>query len=278
MKTYIKTQEDRKILVNRIGELTGRNLTYTKVPRCAYEGFGFTVTKEGNLEADDSADATVIDTLIAEGLIAAPETASVTVSLPMTRHNGTTLRNLVNLLFTRASLLNRALGTSFRVDEALTDVLRDESGMITADNFLEAVANFENENGKALEGLTFEQDKLTFSTLPETNDPAIIRTFTELCSMMNKQALEQNRIQAKTVNDGNEKYAMRIWLVRLGMNGPEHKECRKVLMEKLTGHAAFRTDVERQTWLAKLEQKRENLKAIKAAMRRNDEISEQSNC
>ena len=274
MKTYDKTQEDRKILVNRIGELTGRNLTYTKVPRCAYEGFGFTVTKEGNLEADESADAAVIDALIAEGLIAAPETANVTVSLPMGRHNGMTLRNLVNLLFTRASLLNKTLGTAFRVDETLTDALRDESGMITAENFIEAVSKFKNEHGKVMEGLTFEQDKLTFSTLPATDDPAVIKAFTEICSMMNKQALEQNRIQAKTVNDDNEKYAMRIWLVRLGMNGPEHKECRKILMEKLSGNAAFRTDAERQTWLAKQEQKRETLKAIKAAMRRNDEISE----
>ena len=45
-------------------------------------------------------------------------------------------------------------------------------------------------------------------------------------------------------------------------------------MENLNGHAAFRTDAERQTWLARQEQKRENLKAIKAAMRRSDEISE----
>ena len=132
MRTFNKTQEDRKILVNRIGELTGKNLTYTKMPKCSYEGFGFTVTKDGNLEVDDSADAAIIEALIAEGLIEKleePETPTLTVSLPVTRHDGATLRNLINLIFTRADLLNKALGTSFRVEEGLTDFLRDENGL-----------------------------------------------------------------------------------------------------------------------------------------------------
>ena len=94
MRTYNKTQEDRKILVNRIDELTGEKLIYTKMPLCSYEGCGFTVTKEGNLEVDDSADAAIVETLIAEELIERPEIPSLTVSLPASRHNGATLRNL----------------------------------------------------------------------------------------------------------------------------------------------------------------------------------------
>lgn len=277
MQTFKRTMEDRKILVNRISELTGENLTYTKVPRCAYEGFGFTVTKEGNLEVDDSADLAVIETLITEGLIEKPkepETPTLTVSLPATRHDGATLRNLINLIFTRAELLNKALGTSFRVEEGLTDFLRDENGLHTAEDIRKTVAAYEEEHGKAIDGLVIEPEKIIFSGLPSTDDPSALKAFTNLCALMNKQALKQNRIQAKTVREENEKYALRIWLVRLGMNGPEYKEDRKLLMENLNGHAAFRTDAERQTWLARQEQKRENLKAIKAAMRRSDEISE----
>ena len=273
MRTFTKNQEDRKILVNRIGELTGEKLTYTGVPRCAYEGNGFTVTREGNLEVDDTVSQELIDTLIAEGLINAPETTRVTVSLPTSRHEATTLRNLVNLIFSRASLLNKALGTSFKIDEGLTDYLRDNAG-ITAENFRKAVAAYEDEHGQSISGLVIEPDKILFSGLPQTNDQVAIRTFTNLCAMMNKQALEQNRIQAKTVNNENEKYAMRIWLVRLGMNGPEYKEERNLLLENLTGNCAFRTDAERQRWLAKQEQKREQLNAIKANMRRENEISE----
>ena len=39
----------------------------------------------------------------------------------------------------------------------------------------------------------------------------------------------------------NEKYALRIWLVRMGMGGDEYKASRKILMERLSGHTAFRT-------------------------------------
>ena len=89
----------------------------------------------------------------------------------------------------------------------------------------------------------------------------MLRTFTILCGMMNKQALDQKRIQAKTVNEENEKYALRIWLTRLGMNGPEYKEARGVLMENLTGNSAFRTKAEEEKWKARQAKKREATKA-----------------
>ena len=77
---------------------------------------------------------------------------------------------------------------------------------------------------------------------------------------MNKMAQKQKRIQVKTVNDMNEKYALRIWLVRLDMNGDEHKDDRKILMENLTGHTAFRTDAEREKWTKRQLAKKQALK------------------
>ena len=76
---------------------------------------------------------------------------------------------------------------------------------------------------------------------------------------------EQKRIQAKVVNDDNEKYAFRIWLLRIGMNGGEYKVSRKTLMENLSGHTAFRTKDEEDRWKARQKEKREELKAAKAA-------------
>ena len=193
------------------------------------------------------------------------ETISLTVSLPTAQHTGTTLRNLVNLIYTRASLLNKALGTAFRVDEGLTDALLDDSAILTAEAFRKAVAAYEGEHGKAIDGLTITPETIIFASLPETDDPAVIRTFTELCALMNKQALTQKRIQAKEVNEDNEKYSMRIWLIRLGLNGPDHKETRKVLMENLSGHCAFRTEAEKVRWQERQAAKREALKAAKAS-------------
>ena len=179
----------------------------------------------------------------------------------MAQHTGTSLRNLINLLYTREGLINKALGTSFRVDEGLTKALQDNACTLTTESLLGAVAAYESEHGKAIDGLSFTKERITFTGLPETDDAAKMRTFTILCGMMNKQALDQKRIQAKVVSDENEKYALRIWLTRLGMNGPEYKEARGVLMENLTGNSAFRTKAEEEKWKARQAKKREAAKA-----------------
>ena len=187
----------------------------------------------------------------------------LTVSLPLARHTGMSLRNLVNLLYTRAPLLNKALGTAFRVDERLVNALREDANVLTLERFSETVTTLENAIGKAVDGLVIDTDRLTFSTLPETSDIATLRCFTTLCAMMNKQALTQSRIQAKEITGENEKYAMRIWLLRLGMNGPEYKDERRILMENLSGHAAFRTEEDKARWQAKQNEKRDALRAAK---------------
>ena len=63
------------------------------------------------------------------------------------------LRNLINLLYTRAPLVNKALGTAFRVDERLVNVLRDDANVLTMERFFETVTNVENAIGKAVDGL-----------------------------------------------------------------------------------------------------------------------------
>ena len=193
-------------------------------------------------------------------------TVELTVTLPMARHTGLTLRNLINLIYTRAELLNKALGTAFRVDEGLVKALQNDACVLTLERLFETVEAYENQHGKAANGLVIEPDKLTFSTLPETEDPTVLRTFTTLCAMMNKQAIAQQRIQAKAVSADNEKYAMRIWLLRLGMNGPEYKDERRILMKNLSGHCAFRTEEDKERWQQKQNERRDALKAMKQAM------------
>lgn len=282
---YNVTGAERKALVKAIADHLEEKAQYLGVPSCAYRIGDFTVTKDGTLEFDDRTDSEIVEGLY-EAIAAAgftfeeseeegsAEPVSLTVSVPASQHTGSTLRNLVNLLYTRASLLNKALGTAFRVDEGLTEALANDSTVLTAEAFRKAVAAYEDEHGKAVDGLTIEPDKLTFSGLPETDDPERIKTFTTLCAMMNKMALTQKRIQAKAVNEENEKYALRIWLLRLGMNGPEYKEERKVLMANLSGHCAFRTEAEKKRWQERQVAKRDALKAAKAEADNGEEDAE----
>lgn len=288
---YSVTGNERKALVKVISETTGARAVYKFMPTCAYEIGFFTVTKEGVLEFDDRADTeeveAVLQALAAAGFEGIGETADtpaeeaeeaptaadtaqesgpvcLTVRVPMANHTGATLRNLVNLVFTREKLINKALGTSFHVEEGLAEALRDDACALTKESLLRAIADYEDGHGPALGGITLTPENITFASLPETEDTAVLRTFTTLCGMMNKMALGQKRIQAKEVNDGNEKYALRIWLTRLGMNGAEYKEARTVLMRNLTGHCAFRTEADKEKWQRRQAEKRDALKAAKA--------------
>lgn len=187
------------------------------------------------------------------------------LAFPVSQHNGVTLRNLVNLLYSRGKLIGKATGGHFHVEEGLVEKLKDDSCTFAIMNFINAVSDYETEHGAALEGLKITTEKVTFTGFPTAPDHEHLTAFAQLAVLMNQQAISQKRIQAKDVNDENEKYALRTWLLRLGMNGPDFKETRKILMEKLSGHAAFRTDEEAQKFLAREKAKRDALKVAKQA-------------
>ena len=147
--------EDKKILVKRIGELTGQQPRYTFVPRCAYEIGPYTVERGGDLVVEDAEmDEGIIQKLISEGLITegireeerveeltptvvtptdAMETAEtnapaaepdgLTISLPMARHTAESLHRLVNLIYSRGPLLSRATGGHFEATKELIAAL-----------------------------------------------------------------------------------------------------------------------------------------------------------
>lgn len=297
-KNYGVTGSERKAMAQVIGQAVGMEPVYMKMPTCAYAISNIIVNRIGEViwdeRTDDATMEKVFEALAGAGYTAqdeeevaveaAPEvgtenepvaepepaplpeveTVELTVSVPMTRHTGNSLRNLVNLIYTRAGLINKALGTSFDAEQGLIDALSEIESLRTAEDFRKAVAAYEEEHRQALSGITFTPETITFSSLPETADAERLTAFTELVAMMTKQALDQKRIQAKAVNEENEKYALRIWLTRLGMNGPEFKTTRKILMENLTGHSAFRTEAEKERWMEKQAAKRKAAKEVSA--------------
>lgn len=157
---YNVTGADRKALVKVIADTAGARAVYKGMPSAAYEIDYYTVTKDGMLEFSDRSDSEEVEAVLealaaagfdgvgetekqTEGTNEPPETPTaadtepqeseeqepvqLTVSLPLARHTGMSLRNLINLLYTRAPLVNKALGTAFRVDERLVNVLRDDA-------------------------------------------------------------------------------------------------------------------------------------------------------
>lgn len=199
----------------------------------------------------------------------------LTVSVPMAGHTAQSIRNFLNLMYSRGPLLNKALGTNFSVSDALLEAL-DQATIRTVNEMLDELEEYRLGAGDTgMTGILILPDKISLSFAGPLS-PEQVRVCTHLTSAMNRMAITQKRIQAKTVNDENEKYALRIWLIRLGLNGNEHKELRKVLMQNLSGHAAFRTAEEAEKFRIKEKAKRDKLKAAKQAAQGGDAASEET--
>ena len=140
--------ENRKETAQRLSEITGAEVLYTRAPRFAYEIGAYTIEKDGSITIAEDAGLQPLKTLAEEGLVEPFETEdenriSLTVEVPLAQHTGTSLRNLINLLYTREGLINKALGTSFRVDEGLTKALQDNACTLTTESHFGAITAYE---------------------------------------------------------------------------------------------------------------------------------------
>ena len=146
--------------------------------------------------------------------------------------------------------MSKAVQGEFLAPQELVDWLGSKNA-VTVQEEINNIKEFEAENGVEIKGIRFEDGQVVFTGFPETADADILLAFQHLTEKMNKQAIEQKRIQARVVDEENEKYSMRTWLVRIGMGGSEYKKTRNLLMKHLFGHTAFKTQADAERWKAK---------------------------
>ena len=246
---------NRKDVVKAVSGILGQPAKYMGVPTCAYEVGNCTIDRSGAVETGDEKTAEMVRAgLLEQGLIESPqaEVDETTVSLPVEGMTAEGLKNLIYLIHSKQYLINRAFAEEvFRIPAALVEEL---GGAQVSDTeaFLQAFQN----HADGCRGISFPDGKAAF-TLPAINDPDMIRAFTELTAAMAQQAKEQKRIKPNETIEENEKYYMRIWLLRLGFGGAEGKETRNLLLKNLKGHSAFRTEENKQRWQAARQNERE---------------------
>ena len=237
---------NRKDVVKAVSGILGQPAKYLGVPTCSYQIGNCTIDRSGAVETEDEKTAEMVRAgLLEQGVIGSPEPEAdeTTVSLPMEGMTAEGLKNLIFLIRSKQYLTGRAFAEDvFRVPTALVAEL-GSTEIPDAETFLQTFQN----HAEGCKGISFQDGKITF-TLPTAGDPDMIKAFTHLTAAMVRQAKEQKRISPKETIEENEKYYMRIWLLRLGFGGAEGKEIRDLLMKKLKGHSAFRTEENRQRW------------------------------
>lgn len=184
------------------------------------------------------------------------------ISFPLSKHTVASLTNLICMIHTRGPLISKATGGTFHVEKDLVDDILDRHTFSRPADLTAFVKEWGG-SGNALTGISFDEEKVTFDGFTGVRDQEHLEAFMKLAAAMNKMAQTQKRVRAKDTDDTNEKYSLRVWLVRLGLNGPEYKSERKILMENLSGHAAFRTPADEEKWKARQQTKKLALKAAK---------------
>ena len=67
----------------------------------------------------------------------------------------------------------------------------------------------------------------------------MLRAYISLVLAVSNQALTQKSASPRVTTSENQRYTFRCWLIRIGLNGPEFKNCRKHLLSHLEGNIAW---------------------------------------
>ncbi|SHK41525.1 virulence-related protein [Paramaledivibacter caminithermalis] len=158
---------------------------------------------------------------------------------PMEGHSGRTLRNLVNMIYSKQALIKKA----FEIEE---DLVGDDFSIGINEVKIETLEDFktalEDIGERSCQGIEFDfYDKtITFKFLQGEENPEKKEVFKQFVSILNQNAKKLKYASAKVKPTDNEKYTFRTWLLRLGMIGDEYKVARKELLKNLSGNGAFR--------------------------------------
>ncbi|OMF90432.1 hypothetical protein [Paenibacillus sp. FSL R7-0337] len=205
--------------------------------------------REGSLDADDPNDPIPpadVDPAESESSLepttpsdqAEPSITDLEITVPMGDHTGLTLRNLANLIYSRQTLMAKALGYDGNIIEDVFIVSIHEQTVDTSEKLMAKISEVSN----FCPGITFDFDsrKLTFKFFQGEPTTEKVQAYTQFVDLLNQTAKTLKYASSKSKDTDNDKFTFRLFLIRLGMIGDAYKAARKVLLDKLEGNSAFR--------------------------------------
>lgn len=171
-------------------------------------------------------------------------------------HTPATLKNMVNLMAQKEDILYKALNIAperlrycKKVNEHLIDVINKKkpqtldalADMWYADTTGSRNAHYNESRYRGLNlHATFTKGTIEFRLFNSTTHAGEIKAYIQFCLAVSHQALVLKKASCKRSVSDNEKYTMRCWLLRLGLNGDEFKTCRHHMIKNLSGDSAWR--------------------------------------
>ena len=205
---YDVTGPRRKELVKALGEILLWEPKYLGAPDFWYQVGNYYVTKNGTILCPDSCTREIAEQIIGNlekrgfGHTSSNLMLFV-VSLPASMFNKDSMQRLKNLVASKETILKAALGArKLQIEES--------------------------------------EGKVYFPWFTLTGADGEVEAYTMLISTLARTAKEQKRVSATEKPQENMKYAMRLFLVRLGFVGNEYKRARKILLRELSGNCSWK--------------------------------------
>ena len=224
---YNVTGTDRKALVRAMVELLGEPPVYQGAPSFAYAVGSYIVDKDGMVSCPEDPTPEdirkLVDALREKGFQPVEPAEQPTA----------------------AADSNPAQADDEDLRFLIIKVPRDGFTPETEENLRRIIASKAPLLKKALETdsleIVFTEDALCFQWFTLHGIDGESDTYNRLVTAMCKMAKEQKRVVAKECATDNEKFAMRLFLIRLGFIGDEYKTARRILLRNLTGNSSWRS-------------------------------------
>jgi hypothetical protein len=216
---YNVTGAERKKLAMAVGEILSQPVVYAGAPTFGYKVGSYSVDRHGTLlfpaDVKISEIKHLLAALKARGYVSedsdfdeTDESGNggidkLTIEIPFDGSDQKSIENLANIIRSKKRLIKKILG----VDDI--QIINDT-------------------------------DKLCFPWFSLTSTDGEVDAYGKFVSALCEMAKKQKRVTAKEHTAENEKFEMRIFLIRLGFVGDEYKAARKILLRNLTGNSAFK--------------------------------------
>lgn len=167
-----------------------------------------------------------------------------------------TLRNLVNTIASKEDILYRALqidpnrlGYCQKTNKELIKLINKHKPATRnelADIWYREAPSGRNchYNRSRYHGLNlhayFTKGTVEFRLFNGTTHAGEIKAYIQFCMAVAHKAKTTKKALPRKTESDNEKYAMRCWLLRLGLIGDEFKTCRHHMIKHLEGNSAWR--------------------------------------
>ena len=191
----------------------------------------------------------------------ANSSCGIHVHVDASNHNRQSLKNLIGIMYSKEDILFKALQVDpirardfcQKVREPMLRQARTLSSDETTDlTQLEKiwyegnVESTEHYNWTRYYALNlhsvFFRGTVEWRCFNSTLHAGKVAAYVNLCLAISAQAIAQRSTVMRKTHSENELFTFRVWLVRLGLNGPEFKETRDQLLKNLSGDRAWRHD------------------------------------